>query len=343
LSQFILADDGIEFDGRMAEDQPLGGAETATVNLLNALAARGNTVAAFTRCKERVTHKGVRWIPLSEGPPATADLYIANRSWRLIRWMPRARRTVFWIHNPAGYLLKPRYLTRLFRVRPPIVFSGQSHRNTYPLWAPGRRVIIPYGIDDLFRKAVPNNAIPPPRAIFTSNPLRGLDWLLEVWQTRIRPLVPNAELHVFSGAAVYGGEANPKSAAMQAVLDRAKNLSPAGVVLRNPVSKPELLKEILASRVMLYRGDEGETFCLAVGEAQAAGLPAVVLPIASLKERVIDGVTGQIATDDETFAEAAVSILTDDALWRRHHEGALEHQRKWSWDDAAFQFELLIP
>jgi glycosyltransferase involved in cell wall biosynthesis len=94
---------------------------------------------------------------------------------------------------------------------------------------------------------------------------------------------------------------------------------------------------------MLYRGDEGETFCLAVGEAQAAGLPAVVLPIASLKERVIDGVTGQIATNDETFAEAAVSILTDDALWRRHHEGALEHQRKWSWDDAAFQFELLIP
>jgi hypothetical protein len=198
LSQFILADDGIDFDGRIAEERPLGGAETATVNLLNALAARGNTVAAFTRCKERISHKGVRWIPINEGPAATADLYIANRSWRLIRWMPRARRTVFWVHNPAGYLLKPRYLTRLLRVRPPIVFSGESHRRTYPFWAPGRRVIIPYGIDDLFRTAVPRDGVPPPRAIFTSNPLRGLDWLLDVWKTRIRPAVPNAELHVFS-------------------------------------------------------------------------------------------------------------------------------------------------
>jgi glycosyltransferase involved in cell wall biosynthesis len=343
LSQFILADDGIEFDGRIAEEQPLGGAETATVNLLNALAARGHTVAAFTRCKERITHRGVRWIPLNEGPPATADLFIANRSWRLIRWIPRARRTVFWIHNPAGYLLKPRYFTRLLRVRPPIVFSGESHRKTYPFWAPGRRVVIPYGIDDLFRKAAPNNAVPPPRAIFTSNPLRGLDWLLKVWESLIRPVVPNAELHVFSGAAVYGGDANPKSEAMRAVIDRAKNLSSAGVVLRDPVPKAELLKEIIAARVMLYRGDEGETFCLAVGEAQAAGLPAVVLPIASLKERVMDGVTGRIATSDETFADAAVSILTDDPLWRRYHDGALEHQRNWSWDDAAFQFELLLP
>ena len=343
MSEYILADDGIEFDGRMAEDKPLGGAETATVNLLNALAARGNTVSAFTHCKERVSHKGVRWIPLNEGPPATADLYIANRSWRLIRWMPRARRTVFWIHNPAGYLLKPRYLRRLFAVRPPIVFSGESHRRSYPFWAPGKRVIVPYGIDDLFRTAVPREGTPPPRAIFTSNPMRGLDWLLELWALRIRPAVPNAELHVFSGASVYGGDANPKSRAMNQIIARAKKLASAGVVLHDPLPKAQLLNEILASRVMLYRGDEGETFCLAVGEAQAAGLPAVVQPIAAVKERVIDNVTGRIAPDDAAFAEAAVKILTDEALYRRYHKGALENQRNWSWDDAAFQFELLLP
>lgn len=343
MSNFIFADDGIEYDGRTPEERPLGGAESATVNLLNALAAREHTVAAFTHCKERISHKGVRWIPLNEGPPATADVYIANRSWRLINWMPRAGRTVFWIHNPANYLLKLRYLRRLASVRPPIVFSGEDHRSTYPFWAPGKRVIIPYGIEDLFRTSTPPETAPPPRAIFTSNPLRGLDWLLELWSSKIRPAVPNAELHIFAGAAVYGGDSNPKAAEMSAVLDQARKLASQGVVLREPVPKAALLKELQAARVMLYRGDVGETFCLAVAEAQAAGLPAVVQPIAALKERVIDDVTGRQAPDDDSFASAAIAILKDDALWRRYRDGALAHQRNWSWDNAAKEFEQLLP
>ena len=68
---------------------------------------------------------------------------------------------------------------------------------------------------------------------------------------------------------------------------------------------------------MLYRGDPGETFCLALAEAQAMGLPAVVKPLGSTPERVIDGVTGRVAEDDDGFAAAAVALLRDDNLWRR--------------------------
>ena len=151
-------------------------------------------------------HNGVEWAPLEAGMPERADLYIANRGDKLLPLMPGARRTVFWIHNPANYLLKPRYLAKLFRIRPPIVFSGAWHRATYPRWAPaGARVVIPYGISEPFRTAPPPPTVPPPHAIFTSNPLRGLDWLLALWAQRIHPALPEAELHVFSGPATYGG------------------------------------------------------------------------------------------------------------------------------------------
>ena len=43
------------------------------------------------------------------------------------------------------------------------------------------------------------------------------------------------------------------------------------------------------------------------------------------------------------FADAAVALLSDDALWQRQHEGALAHQRSWRWPDAAAAFEALIP
>jgi hypothetical protein len=57
---------------------------------------------------------------------------------------------------------------------------------------------------------------------------------------------------------------------------------------------------------------------------------------------VIDGVTGFHRGDPERFADAAVSILTDDALWRRQHEAALRHQRGISWSEQAGRFEAAL-
>jgi glycosyltransferase involved in cell wall biosynthesis len=344
MARIVLADDGIRFDGTTPERGPLGGAESSVVALVEELARRGHAVTVCNNCDGPLDHKGVSWRPITDGLPDEVDLYIANRGHRLIDAMPGARRTVFWIHNPAQYLLKWRYLWRLWRVRPVIIFIGHYHRTTYPAWAPdGGRVVIPYGIPDLFRTAVPAAAPPGPRAIFTSNPLRGLDWLLDLWASAIRPRTPGAELHVFSGAATYGSAGAAKAQAMETVLAKARSLAPTGVVLRGPVPKAQLVDELRVARVMLYRGDPNETFCLAVGEAQALGVPTVVQSLGSVVERVVDGETGFVADGDGPFADAAVRLLADDGLWRRQHAAALERQRHWGWTEAAEAFERLIP
>ena len=53
-----MADDGIAFDGAMAEERPLGGAETAFVALAEALARRGHVVGVHNRCRAALCHKG---------------------------------------------------------------------------------------------------------------------------------------------------------------------------------------------------------------------------------------------------------------------------------------------
>jgi glycosyltransferase involved in cell wall biosynthesis len=339
----VMADDGIRFDGRTMETKPLGGAETAFVELAEALAARGHRVQVCNNCEARLEHKGVSWTPISEGIPDRADLYIANRGDRLIRRCPKARRAVFWIHNPAGYLLKWRYQWKLALRRPVIVFSGASHAGTYPAWAfAGGREIIPYGLSDLFCHAEPRAEAPPPRAVFTSNPMRSLDWLLDVWERGIRPAVPTAELHIFAGTAVYGAHGDARAARMAPVLERAARLAEQGVVLRGPVPKAQLVAELQEARAFLYRGDIGETFCNAAAESQAMGVPGVMEDIACMKERFIDGETGSIVKGGEAFAEAAIRLLTDDALWLRQHNAALAKQRAFLWPDAAAAFERLM-
>jgi glycosyltransferase involved in cell wall biosynthesis len=342
MATVVLADDGIAFDGAMAEERPLGGAETAFVALAEALARRGHEVGVHNRCRAALCHKGVHWAPLSGEIPTGCDLYIGNRGHRVIGLVRSARRRLFWLHNPAGYLEKPRNLWRLAWYRPTLVTTGAYHAATIPHWLPcGGREIIPYGILDSFREASPREP-PPPRAIFTSNPLRGLDWLIDLWIARIVPAVPSAELHIYAGSAVYGIAGAAGARRMDEILARADTLAASGIRRFAPVGHRALTAALLNARVMLYRGDPGETFCLALAEAQAMGVPAVVKPLGSAPERVIDGVTGRVAEDDDEFASAAVAALRDDELWRRWHLAALARQRGLSWDTVAARFEALM-
>jgi len=344
MAVIVMTDDGLEFDGATPERRPLGGAEAAFLSLAEAFAARGHAVRVCNNCAAPVTHNGVAWTPISGGVPDGCDLYIGNRGHRLIGLAPSARRRVFWLHNPGGYLLKPRYLWPLLKFRPILVTTGRYHASTVPAWVPsGGRAIIPYGLAPDYRNAEPRTDVPPPVAIFTSNPLRGLDWLLDLWTRRISSAVPGAELHIYAGPQVYGAVGARKADQMSAVLDRADALAEQGVRRHAPVPKPELIGKLRAARAMLYRGDENETFCLAVAEAQALGIPAVVTALGSLPERVEDDVTGTVARDEDAFAAAAVALLTDDVLWRSRHRAAIARQNGLSWNDVAARFEALIP
>jgi glycosyltransferase involved in cell wall biosynthesis len=178
--------------------------------------------------------------------------------------------------------------------------------------------------------------------VFTSNPLRGLDWLLDLWTARIAPKLPEAELHIYGGPGVYGAVGEKRAQEMETVLARADALAHYGVRRFPPVARKRLAAALEGARAMLYRGDAGETFCLSLAEAQAMGVPAVVTPLGSVGERVIDGVTGRIAADENAFVAATLSVLRDDELWRRWHLASLGRQRGLSWDSVAARFEALI-
>lgn len=341
MARIVMADDGPAFDGAMAEISPLGGAEGALTALAESLAARGHRVEVYNHCEKALFHNGVRWAPLAQGGVRECELFIGNRGSRLLGFVRRAGKRLFWLHNPASYLKKPRNLAALLRYRPTLVVTGAYHARSVPRWLPrGGLTVIPYGLRERFRAAAPRQT-PPPRAIFTSNPLRGLDWLLDLWVGRIKPAVPEAELHIYAGAAVYGGAAR-KAGEMEAILARADARASAGVYRHAPLAAGALAKALCEARAMLYRGDPGETFCLALAEAQAMGVPAVVTPLGAVPERVVDGETGRVAANEEEFVAAAIRLLRDDALWQGWHRAALQKQGGLSWDAVAERFEALM-
>ena len=333
--RIILATEGPRLPAEQALEQPCGGVEIATAMLVRALAQAGHavTVLAGTAPAER-DGDGALWAPSAEGP---ADLVIANRAPKLFKSLPNGRR-VLWMHNPARYLAKPRHAIPLLLARPRIVVLGPSHRASLPRLFAGAAVEIPLAVAPPFTTGGTARAAPPPRAVFASNPLRNLDALLAIWAARILPAVPGASLHIYAGAGVYGGAQKLADRAAP-VMQRAAHTP--GVVLRGPQPRAVLAESYARARAMLYLGDPGETFCLAVAEAQAMGLPCILGAEGAVAERVRDGQTGIVARDHDAFAEAAIRILRDDAAWSAMHHAALTQPPPPDWAEVAARFVAL--
>ena len=62
----------------------------------------------------------------------------------------------------------------------------------------------------------------------------------------------------------------------------------------------------------------------------------------SCPNAVRDGTTGYVRDEPQDFADAAVQLLTDDALWRAQHQASLAQQQGLSWDEVAAEFERKV-
>ena len=260
---------------------------------------------------------------------------------KLLGLVRKPERLAIWVLWPSNQLRHYKKIWRMWRHRPhPVLASGYQVEQYSPLLPRrGRHTLIPLGLPDDVRGRGALAAVPARRAIFASNPQRNLRRLVEIWATSILPRAPDALLDIYGVNRLRPGD-DAWTAWEGGVLPPGLPRQVKDSVRVHPtVGRGELIAAMRASRVMLYLGHKCEAFCLSLAEAQALGVPAVIAPIAALPERVIDGVTGFHRSDPEAFAGAAVSLLTDDSLWRRQHEAALRHQQGITWSDYAARFE----
>jgi hypothetical protein len=335
-----LIDDSLPFDGYTPGGQPLGGAEKAFASLPGALARRGHQVTVINRCRFKMSIEGAQWLTWDSPRPRDTDVLIAFRKVPLLMEVRSAAKRILWLTSPAGYLRHPTNRAVLDELKPDLVFLGQDHHAT---WAGTLRaaVIRPAPrYDYLADPAV--SPVLPPRAIVTTHPAHGLDWLLELWCNRIRPQAPDAELQVFSNVLERGQGGGEVPDALKPVLARALAASGQGVVIRRPLGDLGMAEAYAQARVHLYPGHADDMGCFTLIESQAIGLPAVARPLGAAPERIHNGQTGYVVPDDDAFANVALQLLTnEDVFWGMNRDARLM-QRERSWDTAAAEFESLF-
>ncbi len=344
MAKIIFADVTGHYDGRALETRAIGGTESSVIQTARGLAARGHDVTVHSNCDGELIHEGVRWRPMSDRPDAGCDVFIAIQQPELLGFAPRPKRRVIWVLWGANQLRHYKRLWRLWRYPPkPILMSQSQLRDYWPV-VPGRGDIslIHLPLPDAVRGHPPLAEPPPRRAIFASNPQRNLRALVELWGERILPRVPDAVLDVYGIHNLKPDEAAWDAWAGTLLPAGASAALKASVRVHQPALKSDLIAAMRGARVMLYLGHKAEAFCLSLAEAQALGTPAVIAPVAAIPERVIDGVTGFHHANPAAFADAAIRLLTDDALWRSQHLAALERQQGMTVDEYVARFEAAI-
>ena len=344
MTKVLFIDNGIEFDSKLLREKPFGGAEVAFVSLVENLASIGLKVIVYNNCVNEGRINNVEWRKISsELYFESFDTLVVNRGDKYLNFRKECKNRVFWIHNPASYLLKYRYISKLILNDFKIVFSSNYHLKTYPWWAPSqKRIVIPYGMDNYLFKKKSKKIIPSKNAIFTSNPMRGLDWLLDQWDKNIYPQCPDSKLIIFSGFQTYGSFGRKHADQINRILLKARYLKNKGVLLRDPVNRKKLFKKIESSRVFLYKGSKDETFCMALAESQLLGVPAIVCDFGCMNERVINKKTGYVCKNDSEFCSRTVDLLHNDKLWSKMNKESLKRKNYFNWNEVAKKWKKIL-
>lgn len=336
-----LIDDSIPFDPRSADTVPLGGVEKAFLSLAQAFAARGHTVQVFNRAPARVEADGAVWEGWEAARPERSDVVIAHRRPALLDQVPEARIKMLWVPGTGGYLEKERNRSRLLLHKPITVFSSRAAIDGWDNEFRIRLGLIAPGVRAVFREGPNVEPADPPRAIVTAHPLHGLSWLVRLWRAKIRPVVPRAELHVYSGALYKGVAGEPVAPAFEDVLRTVQAADEDGVIVQRPLDDPAMAGVYRSARVHLHPGVSEEVYCYTLSESQACGLPAVARPKGGVRSLVVDDTSGLLANEDDAFAIAALRVLNDQKTFDRLALGARSLQRDRDWDGVASEFEAL--
>ena len=336
-----LVDDSIPFDGYTAASRPLGGAEKAFAALPGALARRGHTVAVINRCRWSMLIEGAQWDNFSGRKPLSTDLLIAFRKPSLLEFLRQAKRRVLW-HTAPGRLLERPATRALIEDHQALVLLV-SQAQAAEVSADVTTALLPPAVKDDYLDEDDDSPLHvPPYAIVTSHPAHGLEWLVDLWIERIRPLAPDAELHLHSmslAKAAEGGTVDPELASLVA---KVQGGAEQGIVVVRPQGDRLMAKAYRRASVHLYPGHIDDVAAYTLMESQAAGVPAVVRPLGAAPERIAHGSSGMVAPDDESFANVAAMLLRDDSTRASYGAEAQALYAGRDWDAVAATLDEML-
>lgn len=329
----------VSFHGGSLAERPLGGSESAVIEVARRFAAKGRRTAVFCPVDggREGLYDGVDYRDYVAMEAALArgevdvDTLVVFRDPTKVALGARARRTLLWIEDmPMAGLRKQHRAAASDLDRIIAVSACQRDRflERFDL-SPALFHVSRNGVDRARYHPWPAPETRGKRLLYCSTPFRGLRVLLDAFPA-IRARHPDATLELYSGMTVY----DQSDAPFADLYERARALP--GVTLHDPVPQQALIGALQQAQLLVYPSVFDETSCIAVLMAIAAGAVPVTSPRAALPETVGDCgllVPGDAKTDADyarRYAEAVSALLAAPTRLARLRERCRERDVDWA-------------
>src|SRR5258706_10588925 len=315
----------VDYTAQTPFERALGGSESAQCYLSIELAQLGHSVALVTNTSAPGRYRGVDCSNHHDAnTPAllnAADIVVASNEalGRVLRDSYRVTKPlVLWIgHAHDQPAVKNLESSRERKIWAGFAFVSQWQLEQFAdnFWVPADKLrVMRNAVSPAFAACAPGEAWflrdDPPLLVYTSQPYRGLDVLLDAFPA-IRATMRGVRLRVFSGfAATY--QTVPEDDPYRGLYERCMAIE--GVDYVGPIAQTALASELLGAAALAYPCTFMETSCIAALEAMAAGLTVLITRIGALPETTagfarLTEYRHDRARLAEEFAAMAVEVL----------------------------------
>ena len=273
------------------------------------LVKRNHKISIINQSTESRLEKGINWLNINNIKNFSTDVLVIIQDLDGLKIKFSTKKKILWIVGKYSIFFHKALLTTLLKEKYKIIYDNYFLIDALPHnFRLVPKFFLGNAVDDSFYRINPGNTFRN-NALVTTHPLRGLDWLLEVWSKFIHNKLPWAELHIYSELLSRPGTSeNIKINNLKLRLYSFKN---NGIVVKKPMSLNLFQKELSQYRVHLNPAIDNDVPMLSLLESQAAGIPVVSRVNNIVYNLINDNETGYITNDINKFTLKTVTLLSD--------------------------------
>lgn len=339
---YIFLENSIDFTSSSLNLKAIDSFQRILIHFSKELVRKNHKVTIYNNTAINKNEDGIYWRNISEAlnDIVESDVCIICNDVELINCNINAKLKLFWINSNIELRNYKKTIINLLKNRFIILYNSDALISKLPnnfKYIP--KIQFNIGInDDFFQNK--NFNINNCNALVTCHPLRGLDWLLDIWVNIIFLKLPWAEMHIYSHTLYkkdFGN--NIKINNLKLKLYKYKS---SGILIKKPQVESDFINTLANYRVHLNPSNDIMSIPSSILESQARGIPIVSRQNNDIYNYIYHNETGYLTDDKNIFSNKTIDLLTNNGLFLRMKTNSKLNNKINNWEVIVESFEKKI-
>ena len=339
---FVFLENSIDFTSSSLNLKAIDSFQKGLIHFCKELVKRGHSVSVFNSTSINKSEDGIDWMHFSEISNLSddPDVFIICNETDFLDIAINAKLKLFWINSNINILNYKNILVSLLKNKFILLYNSDGLVSSLPhnfKYIP--KIKFEIGVNNSFFNNQ-NFNINNCNALVTTHPLKGLDWLLDIWINIISLKIPWAEMHIYSHILYKKSFVKDiKINNLKLKLFKYKN---NGIHIKKPERENDFIQTLSNYRVHINPSNDISILPFSIIESQARGLPIVSRENNVIFDYIYRNETGFITNDPNNFANKIIDLLTDNSFFLRINSNAKLNNKINDWKTVVESFEKKI-